>query len=92
MDRPLIPEANQTGIDSTTTKTKKRVCKRGRPRKLTNQTLTCKKVRRDAANARERRRMNQLTDAYMALKDALPMKDDIKSKKQIIVQVWLVCK
>ena len=33
--------------------------------------------------------MNQLTDAYMALKDALPMKDDIKSKKQIIVQVSL---
>lgn len=31
--------------------------------------------------------MNQLTDAYMALKHALPLKEDIKSKKQIIVQV-----
>ena len=87
MDGPKISQRNCTGIESAT-KSKKNACKRGRPRKLTNLGLPCKKVRRDAANARERRRMNQLTDAYMALKDALPVKDEIKSKKQIIVQVW----
>ena len=46
-------------------------------------------MRRDAANARERKRMNQLTTALMTLKHALPKKDVIRSKKQIIVEVIL---
>ena len=57
--------------------------KRGRPKKFS------RSMRRDAANARERKRMNQLTTALMTLKHALPKKDVIRSKKQIIVEVIL---
>ena len=45
------------------------------------------KARRDAANARERKRMNQMTKAYLKLKEKLPNNDKIISKKQIVDQV-----
>ena len=46
--------------------------------------------RRDAANARERKRMNQMTRAYTRLKEKLPNNDNIHSKKQIVDQVRLL--
>ena len=60
--------------------------KRGRPRVRP----VCEKMmkaRRDAANARERKRMNQMTKAYLKLKEKLPNNDKIISKKQIVDQV-----
>ena len=60
--------------------------RRGRPR-LVPLTENVMKARRDAANARERRRMNQMTRAYMTLKQRLPDNDSIISKKQIVDQV-----
>lgn len=60
--------------------------RRGRPR-LVPLTANVMKARRDAANARERRRMNQMTSAYMTLKQRLPDNDRIISKKQIVDQV-----
>ena len=46
--------------------------------------------RRDAANARERKRMNQMTRAYTRLKEKLPNNDNIHSKKQIVDQVQIL--
>ena len=60
--------------------------RRGRPR-LVPLTENVMKARRDAANARERRRMNQMTRAYMTLKQRLPDNDSIISKKQNVDQV-----
>ena len=60
--------------------------RRGRPRvcPLTEKVV---RERRDAANARERKRMNQMTRAYSRLKEKLPNNDNIHSKKQIVDQV-----
>ena len=40
-----------------------------------------------AANARERRRMSQMTKAYLRLKERLPNSSKIQSKKQIVDKV-----
>ena len=60
--------------------------RRGRPRvsPLTEKII---RERRDAANARERKRMNQMTRAYSRLKEKLPNHENINSKKQIVDQV-----
>lgn len=60
--------------------------KRGRPR-MTPISDNLLRQRRDAANARERRRMNQMTRAYTILKEKLPNNEKIISKKQIVDQV-----
>ena len=62
--------------------------RRGRPRvcPLTEKIV---RERRDAANARERKRMNQMTRAYTRLKERLPNNDNIHSKKQIVDQVQI---
>ena len=61
--------------------------KRGRPR-MTPISDNLLRQRRDAANARERRRMNQMTRAYTVLKEKLPNNEKIISKKQIVDQVF----
>ena len=63
--------------------------RRGRPRvcPLTDKII---RERRDAANARERKRMNQMTRAYTRLKEKLPNNDNIHSKKQIVDQVQIL--
>ena len=63
--------------------------RRGRPRvcPLTEKII---RERRDAANARERKRMNQMTRAYTRLKEKLPNNDNIHSKKQIVDQVQIL--
>ena len=65
---------------------KRKSHKRGRPR-LVPLTEDLLRERRDAANARERRRMNQMTLAYLTLKEKLPNNERIVSKKQIVDQV-----
>ena len=76
--------------------------KRGRP-KVVSMTDNLLRERRDAANARERKRMNQMTRyqknnhlsaikivssrAYKTLRGRLPNKEKIVSKKQIVDQV-----
>ena len=85
--------------------------RRGRPKVVPALTHHLMRERRDTANARERKRMNQLTRyfecmilcilklfnlqitihyyrAYKTLKDHLPNKEKIISKKQIVDQVY----
>ena len=82
---PIHEPINDSPVRNTVDKSVQKSCerKRGRPKKFSHS------MRRDAANARERKRMNQLTTALMTLKHALPKKDVIRSKKQIIVEVIL---
>ena len=82
MEGPEVKNAQPSMLNDSP---KKKASKRGRPRKRAADNA----IERTAANARERRRMNRLNDAYMALKNVLPMKDEITSKKQIIDQVSL---
>ena len=49
--------------------------------------IASNRERRNAANARERKRMNQMTRAYGRLKEKLPNNEHIQSKKQIVDQV-----
>ena len=65
--------------------------KRGRPRVLRVSEKMLKK-RRDAANARERKRMNEMTRAYHRLKERLPNNGNIVSKKKIVDQVMITLK
>ena len=60
--------------------------KRGRPR-ISRVSEKMLKKRRDAANARERKRMNEMTRAYHRLKERLPNNEKIVSKKKIVDQV-----
>ena len=59
--------------------------KRGRPSKIVSSIVLAE--RQQAANGRERKRMYELTRCFNELKKALPMKDQIQSKKEILVQV-----
>ena len=49
--------------------------------------IASNRERRNAANDRERKRMNQLVRAYGRLKEKLPNNEHIQSKKQIVDQV-----
>ena len=49
--------------------------------------IASNRERRNAANDRERKRMNQLTRAFGRLKEKLPNNERIQSKKQIVDQV-----
>ena len=70
-----------------TAKTARRCEKRrGRPRKPVLPTEM--KRRQKAANGRERKRMSELTRLFNELKHCLPVCQTIKSKKEILVQVW----
>ena len=68
-------------IDSTVRIARKRD-KRGRPRKEVTSQET-----RKAANTRERKRMSELTKIFNDLRKILPTKDQIKTKKEILVMV-----
>ena len=59
--------------------------KRGRPSKIVSPIVLAE--RQQAANGRERKRMYELTRCFNDLKKALPKKDQIQSKKEILVQV-----
>ena len=61
--------------------------KRGRPSKIVSPIVLAE--RQQAANGRERKRMYELTRCFNELKKALPMKDQIQSKKEILVQVHI---
>ena len=50
--------------------------------------IASNRERRNAANDRERKRMNQMTRAYGRLKEKLPNNEHIQSKKQIVDQVF----
>ena len=56
--------------------------KRGRPRKEVTSQET-----RNKANNRERKRMSELTKIFNDLRKILPTKDQIKTKKEILVMV-----
>ena len=56
--------------------------KRGRPRKEVTSQET-----RNKANTRERKRMSELTKIFNDLRKILPTKDQIKTKKEILVMV-----
>ena len=56
--------------------------KRGRPRKEGKSQET-----RNKANNRERKRMSELTKIFNDLRKILPTKDQIKTKKEILVMV-----
>ena len=56
--------------------------KRGRPRKEGKSQET-----RNKANTRERKRMSELTKIFNDLRKILPTKDQIKTKKEILVMV-----
>ena len=49
--------------------------------------IASNRERRNASNARERKRNNQITRAYGRLKEKLPNNEHIQSKKQIVDQV-----
>ena len=69
-------------IDSTVRIARKRD-KRGRPRKEVKSLDETRK----AANTRERKRMSELTKIFNDLRKILPTKDQIKTKKEILVMV-----
>ena len=68
-------------MDSTVRTARKRN-KRGRPRKEGKSQET-----RNKANTRERKRMSELTKIFNDLRKILPTKDQIKTKKEILVMV-----
>ena len=68
-------------IDSTV-RTARKLNKRGRPRKEVTSQETGNK-----ANTRERKRMSELTKIFNDLRKILPTKDQIKTKKEILVMV-----
>ena len=68
-------------IDSSIETVRKRN-KRGRPRKEGKSQET-----RNKANTRERKRMSELTKIFNDLRKILPTKDQIKTKKEILVMV-----
>ena len=68
-------------IDSSVETVRKRN-KRGRPRKEGKSQET-----RNKANTRERKRMSELTKIFNDLRKILPTKDQIKTKKEILVMV-----
>ena len=69
-------------IDSNVRIARKRNNKRGRPRKEVKSLET-----RNKANTRERKRMSELTKIFNDLRKILPTKDQIKTKKEILVMV-----
>ena len=77
-----LKDENMNDIPKSETK------KRGRPR-ISRVSEKMLKKRRDAANARERKRMNEMTRAYHRLKERLPNNEKIVSKKKIVDEVTI---